>query len=69
MSEAENNGISKALAEGIESLIQMRGEMLKAGNIIEADKVRDDLASKGIQLKDSKDSETGERVTTWELKR
>jgi cysteinyl-tRNA synthetase len=33
-----------------------------------ADQIRDDLLAQGIQLKDSKDSQTGERVTTWELK-
>ncbi len=29
----------------------------------------DDLLAQGIQLKDSKDSQTGERITTWEVKR
>ena len=33
-----------------------------------ADQIRDDLAAQGIQLKDSKDSATGERVTQWEVK-
>ena len=32
-----------------------------------ADQIRDELLSQGIQLKDSKDSETGERITTWEV--
>jgi cysteinyl-tRNA synthetase len=58
-----------ALKAGIEALIAMRAEMLKAGNKAEADRLRDQLASQGIQLKDSKDSATGERVTTWEVKR
>ena len=48
---------------------QMRLEMLKAKNFAEADRIRDDLAAKGVQLKDGKDPETGERVTTWEVKR
>src|SRR5690606_22667825 len=61
--------LSKALEEGVESIIQMRLEMLKAKNFAEADKIRDDLLAKGIQLKDSKDPETGARVTTWEVKR
>ena len=43
--------------------------MLKAKNFAEADRIRDDLAGKGIQLKDGKDPQTGERVTTWEVKR
>ena len=38
-------------------------------DIAEADKIRDDLAAKGVQLKDGKDPATGERVTTWEVKR
>ncbi len=38
-------------------------------NWAEADKIRDELLAQGIQLMDSKDSETGERVTTWEVKR
>ncbi len=38
-------------------------------NWAEADRIRDELLSQGIQLKDSKDSETGERITTWEVKR
>ncbi|MCF3641556.1 cysteine--tRNA ligase [Rhizobium sp. TRM95111] len=61
--------VSKALEEGVESIIQMRLELLKARNFAEADKIRDDLLAKGIQLKDGKDPETGERVTTWEVKR
>lgn len=32
-----------------------------------ADAIRDDLAASGIQLKDGKDPETGDRVTTWEV--
>ncbi|NKB52951.1 MAG: cysteine--tRNA ligase [Rhizobiaceae bacterium] len=33
-----------------------------------ADRIRDELLAEGIQLKDSKDSETGGRVTSWEIK-
>jgi cysteinyl-tRNA synthetase len=58
-----------ALVEGIEAIIEMRLEMLKAKNFAEADRIRDELLAKGIQLKDGKDKETGERVTTWEIKR
>jgi cysteinyl-tRNA synthetase len=61
--------ISTVLAESVESIIQLRLEMLKAKNFAEADKIRDDLLAKGIQLKDGKDPATGERVTTWEVKR
>ena len=62
--EVEDN-----LKAGIDAIVQMRLELLKAKNFAEADKIRDDLLAKGIQLKDGKDPETGERVTTWEVKR
>ncbi|MEM9330954.1 MAG: cysteine--tRNA ligase [Pseudomonadota bacterium] len=42
---------------------------LSEKNYAEADRIRDELSAQGIQLKDSKDSETGERVTTWEVVR
>ncbi len=35
----------------------------------EADRIRDELASMGVQLKDTKDKATGEIVTTWEIAR
>ncbi|MEK1862302.1 MAG: cysteine--tRNA ligase [Rhizobium leguminosarum] len=61
--------IDEAVASAIDALIAMRLEMLKAKNFTEADKIRDELTAKGIQLKDGKDPVTGERVTTWEVKR
>ncbi|MGV1831555.1 cysteine--tRNA ligase [Agrobacterium vitis] len=57
------------LSAAIDALVEMRLEMLKTKNFAEADKIRDDLLAKGIQLKDGKDKDTGERVTTWEVKR
>ncbi|GGB42660.1 cysteine--tRNA ligase [Roseibium aquae] len=53
----------------IEARIAERLDHLKAKNFAEADRIRDELAAEGIQLKDGKDPETGERITTWELKR
>ena len=61
--------VAAAVAEGLDAIIQMRLEMLKAKNFPEADRIRDDLLAKGIQLKDGKDPATGERVTTWEVRR
>ncbi|THF52462.1 cysteine--tRNA ligase [Allorhizobium terrae] len=61
--------VSDDLSAAIDALVQMRLEMLKSKNFAEADKIRDDLLTKGIQLKDGKDKDTGERVTTWEVKR
>jgi len=49
--------------------ISRRLEALNAKDWAEADAIRNDLTSQGIVLKDSKDSATGERVTTWEVKR
>jgi cysteinyl-tRNA synthetase len=57
------------LTAAIEALVQMRLELLKAKNFAEADKVRDELSAKGVQLKDGKDAATGERVTSWEIRR
>ncbi|NKM25038.1 cysteine--tRNA ligase [Rhizobium laguerreae] len=61
--------IDEAVASAVDALVAMRLEMLKAKNFTEADKIRDELTAKGIQLKDGKDPVTGERVTTWEMKR
>jgi cysteinyl-tRNA synthetase len=61
--------VDEALASAVDAVVSMRLEMLKAKNFGEADKIRDELSAKGIQLKDGKDAATGERVTTWEVKR
>ncbi|MGO4139016.1 cysteine--tRNA ligase [Rhizobium brockwellii] len=61
--------IDEAVASAVDALVAMRLEMLKAKNFTEADKIRDELTAKGIQLKDGKDAVTGQRVTTWEVKR
>jgi len=67
--EPQKAELSDDLAAAVEALVAMRLEMLKAKNFAEADKIRDDLLAQGIQLKDGKDKETGERITTWEVKR
>ncbi|MCL6706856.1 cysteine--tRNA ligase [Pseudomonas sp. R2.Fl] len=67
--ESGHASIPEELTEAIQALVDMRLEMLKAKNFAEADKLRDDLAARGIQLKDGKDPATGERVTIWEVKR
>jgi cysteinyl-tRNA synthetase len=56
----------------IDEIIALRDERLAfiaAKNWAEADRIRDELLEQGIQLKDGKDPKTGERVTTWEVKR
>ncbi|MBC8130212.1 MAG: cysteine--tRNA ligase, partial [Rhizobiaceae bacterium] len=53
----------------IKKRIEARLELLGKKNFAEADRIRDELLAQGIQLKDGKDPVTGERVTTWEVKR
>ena len=53
----------------IESSLQARNAARAAKNFAEADRIRDELAEMGIRLKDGKDPETGEPVTTWEVAR
>jgi cysteinyl-tRNA synthetase len=55
--------------EYIQKQISQRLAYIADKNFAEADRIRDELLAQGIQLKDSKDSQTGERVTTWEVKR
>ncbi len=53
----------------VEAIVEERLAFIADKNWAEADRIRDELLDQGIQLKDSKASETGERVTTWEVKR
>ena len=53
----------------IEATIQRRLSLIREKNWAEADRIRDELIADGVQLKDGKDPETGERTTTWEVKR
>ena len=61
--------ISMELENEIEVKIRNRLSLLAAKSFIEADHIRDELLEKGIQLKDGKDPATGERITTWEVRR
>ena len=53
----------------VDGLIAARNAARKAKNFKEADRIRDELAGMGIQLKDAKNPSTGEIETTWEVKR
>ena len=61
--------IDKGLEPLVNDLIAARLAARKAKNFAESDRIRDELAAMGIQLKDSKDPATGEPVTTWEVMR
>ncbi len=53
----------------IEAAVSARLAALNARDFAEADRIRAELLEQGIQLMDSKDATTGQRITTWELKR
>ena len=53
----------------IAALISSRNAARKAKDFKEADRIRDELAAMGIELKDAKDPKTGELATTWEVAR
>ena len=55
--------------EGLDEKITQRLAFIADKNWAEADRIRDELKERGIQLKDGKDPETGERTTTWEVVR
>jgi cysteinyl-tRNA synthetase len=56
-------------AAAVEAAIALRLEAFRNKDFAAADRIRDELTAQGIQLKDAKDPETGERLTSWELKR
>jgi cysteinyl-tRNA synthetase len=53
-------------------VIQLTNDRLKARknkDFRRSDEIRDELAKMGISLKDTKNKETGEIETTWEVAR
>jgi cysteinyl-tRNA synthetase len=62
--------VAVAIDDGrLNESIARRLAFIRDKNWAEADRIRDELLAQGIQLKDGKDPATGERVTTWEVKR
>ena len=53
----------------IDNLITARSTARADKDWAESDRIRDELDAMGIQLKDSKNADTGEIETTWEVKR
>ena len=64
--QVDASGLDRA---AIDARVSERLALLEAKDWSGADAIRDQLSSEGILLKDSKDSETGKRVTSWEVKR
>ena len=64
-----SNTGTEADASQIAARLDERLALIRSNNWPEADRIRDELLARGIQLKDGKDPQTGERVTTWEVKR
>jgi cysteinyl-tRNA synthetase len=56
-------------AEEIGRAVELRLAALNARDFATADRIRAELLEQGIQLMDSKDAATGQRITTWEIKR
>ena len=57
------------LASQVEPLIAARLEARRRKDYKESDRIRDELATMGVTLKDTKNKDTGEIETTWELVR
>ena len=60
---------AESVASTVEPLIVARLEARKRKDFKESDRIRDELAQMGITLKDTKNKETGEIETTWEVAR
>ena len=67
--EAINVGVSTANVDAgrVSALIDARLAARKAKDFKESDRIRDELAAMGVQLKDAKDPATGDITTTWEV--
>lgn len=61
--------LSPAEAEVIDREVATRLGFIGNKDWGNADRIRNELADRGIALKDGKDPETGERTTTWEVAR
>ncbi len=66
---AQRGLVSDVADEDVAAIVARRLDHIRAKDWASADRIRDELLEKGIQLKDGKDPATGERVTTWEVKR
>ncbi len=67
--EKKRSSLSDVDSGTVKELIAKRAQARAEKNWAESDRIRDELAGMGIKLKDSKDPETGEIKTTWEVAR
>jgi cysteinyl-tRNA synthetase len=67
--KAEDRDSGKIAKAKVDALIGARNAARAAKNFKEADRIRNELAAMGVTLKDAKDPNTGELVTTWEIAR
>ena len=66
--ESAGDNLDPAFKAEVERLVAARLDARAQKNFAESDRLRDELAAKGVQLKDGKGA-NGEAVTTWEVKR
>ena len=59
----------KDFRDSVSELIEARATARRAKDFKESDRIRDELSSMGVVLKDAKDPKTGEQTTTWEVAR
>ncbi|WP_439544402.1 cysteine--tRNA ligase [Hyphomicrobium sp.] len=66
-----NVGVEVATVDAakVDTLVAARLAARRAKDFKESDRLRDELAAMGVALKDAKDPQTGEIVTTWEIAR
>ncbi|MDH8511805.1 hypothetical protein QIG94_28805, partial [Klebsiella pneumoniae] len=66
VAKADASAVSKA--GNVDDLIADRAAARARKDFKESDRIRDELAARGIVLKDGKDAD-GKPVTTWEIAR
>ncbi len=67
--QTKRRAASQVSEATVAAMVLARVAARKAKNFAEADRIRNELEAMDIVLKDAKDAETGELVTTWEVKR
>jgi len=65
----DRNWLQRLPTSSIDAAVAERLSAFAAKDFATADRIRSELAEQGIALMDSKDPETGERRTKWDIKR